>query len=408
MGVSTKLAKTALARLGDIPLPQIEEIWHGQAPPYVALLAWVDGRSARPRNDDPAPFRPVMLAQPLDKALLRELDPSAFAAEWKWDGIRVQASAGTNAAGEQVRRLYSRSGDDISAAFPDVLEALDFDATLDGELLVVRESAVQPFSTLQRRLNRKSVSRKLLAEAPAHIRAYDILFAEGRDLRALAFEERRAMLERLVGRIASPRIDLSAMVAFSGWDELERARADPAGAGAGHDADAVEGVMLKRRDSTYEAGRPRGPWFKWKRDPFVIDAVLLYAQRGHGRRSSLYSDYTFGVWRQGEHGRELVPVGKAYSGFTDAELKRLDRFVRENTIERFGPVRSVRANADVGLVLEVAFEGLNESARHKSGIAMRFPRIARIRWDKPAGEADTLDNLVALLTHRNARNTRNG
>ena len=164
--------------------------------------------------------------------------------------------------------------------------------------------------------------------------------------------------------------------------------------------------MLKRNDSIYEAGRPKGPWFKWKRDPFNVDAVLMYAQRGHGKRSSLYSDYTFGVWRKGEGGPELVPVGKAYSGFTDEELNRLDKFVRDNTVDRFGPVRAVRADAETGLVLEIAFEGLNSSTRHKSGIAMRFPRIARIRWDKPSREADTLSNLTRLLPRRKAGGTK--
>jgi DNA ligase-1 len=186
-------------------------------------------------------------------------------------------------------------------------------------------------------------------------------------------------------------------VPFASWEELATARADPASANAGEDADAVEGVMLKRRDSAYVPGRPKGQWWKWKRDPHVIDAVLMYAQRGHGKRSSFYSDYTFGVWTAGENGDELVPVGKAYFGFTDEELAEIDRFVRRNTVNRFGPVREVTHEAGKGLVMEVAFEGLQRSTRHKSGVAMRFPRISRLRWDKPPRDADRLETLEKML-----------
>jgi DNA ligase 1 len=189
-------------------------------------------------------------------------------------------------------------------------------------------------------------------------------------------------------------------VPFKTWSELAAARADPASAGAGADAEAVEGVMVKRRDAAYVPGRPKGPWWKWKRDPMVIDAVLMYAQRGHGKRSSYYSDYTFGVWSKGETGEELVPVGKAYFGFTDEELIQIDRFVRRHTVDRFGPVREVVHEPKSGLVLEVAFEGLQRSTRHKSGIAMRFPRISRLRWDKPPAEADRLETLESMLTQR--------
>jgi len=228
---------------------------------------------------------------------------------------------------------------------------------------------------------------------PAFIRAYDLLIEGEDDLRRLPLRDRRARLERFVDAIANDRFDISELVAITSWTALDDLRSDP--------PDAVaEGVMLKRLDSEYVPGRPKGPWFKWKRDPFLVDAVMMYAQRGHGKRSSFYSDYTFGVWREGEAGMELVPVGKAYFGFTDAELKTLDKFVRDNTVERFGPVRSVKAGPDTGLVLEIAFEGLQKSARHKSGIAMRFPRIHRIRWDKPAGEADRLSALEGLLDAR--------
>jgi DNA ligase-1 len=271
---------------------------------------------------------------------------------------------------------------------------------IDGELLVLRDGRVQTFNVLQQRLNRKIVSPKLMKDFPIHLRAYDLLGDDENDLRELPFVERRARLEAFVKKLDDPRIDLSATVAFDSWEALTAARADPAQAGAGDDADAVEGVMLKRRDAAYLPGRPRGQWWKWKRDPHIIDAVLMYAQRGHGKRSSYYSDYTFGVWTSGEDGEQLVPVGKAYFGFTDEELLQIDRFVRRNTTEKFGPVRHVVHEPDQGLVLEVAFEGLARSPRHKSGVAMRFPRISRLRWDKPPREADRLETLERMLKAR--------
>jgi DNA ligase-1 len=390
VGVSARLAKQALAQLGHVPLADIEELWHGQTPPYEDLFAWLSGRGEKPNADAPARFRPVMLAQALDApGDFARLNAADYAAEWKWDGIRVQA---VNEGGQ--RRLYSRTGDDIGKSFPDVLEALNFEGVLDGELLVLEEGRLAGFSDLQQRLNRKTIDAALMRKYPAGIRAYDLLLDGGRDLRRLPFAERRNRLETFVARLKNPRIDLSPLQPFSSWDELTALRAHPP---AG-DAQKSEGLMLKRWDSIYEAGRPKGPWFKWKRDPHLVDAVLMYAQRGHGKRSGFYSDYTFGVWRTGKDGvRSLTPVGKAYFGFTDEELARLDKFVRDNTLERFGPVRSVRADGDFGLVLEIAFEGLQRSARHKSGVAMRFPRVNRIRWDKPAREADELATLERML-----------
>jgi DNA ligase-1 len=337
-----------------------------------------------------------MLAQAIDEAVdFAKLDPADYAAEWKWDGIRVQA-----VHEGLVRRLYTRTGDDISRTFPDILDALDDEGVLDGELLVIRDGRVAPFADLQQRLNRKQVDAKLMAQFPAAIRAYDLLQEGPDDTRILPFAERRRRLEAFVARQASPRIDLSPVQPFKSWAELAALRSEPP---AG-DPQIAEGLMLKRWDSIYEAGRPKGPWFKWKRDPFLVDAVLMYAQRGHGKRSSFYSDYTFGVWCDDPLGqRILTPVGKAYFGFTDEELKQIDKYVRDNTIERFGPVRSVRAEPRHGLVFEVAFEGLQRSTRHKSGIAMRFPRINRIRWDKPPGEADELATLERLLAQIESR-----
>lgn len=377
VGVSGRLARTALTRLGDTDLAEVEEVWHAVEAPYGALFDWLEGRSEKPSLTDALTFRPLMLAHPLDADDQERLDLGDYRAEWKWDGIRVQLVLRNGQA-----RLFSRTGDDISRAFPDVLSGLAGDAVLDGELLVMRANGIGTFGDLQQRLNRKTVTAKLQAEQPVGIRLYDILLAGDRDCRGLGFDDRRAVLEHWVADHPSNRLDLSPTLALTGWDEMQAARMAPP-------HPAIEGLMLKRGDSAYQAGRPKGLWFKWKRDPHRIDCVMMYAQRGHGKRSSLYSDFTFGAWRDGE----LVPVGKAYFGFTDAELAELDRFVRTNTVERYGPVRAVSQT----LVLEVAFDGINRSRRHKSGVAMRFPRIARIRWDKPAAEADQLATLERLI-----------
>ena len=396
VGLSARLAKQAVADFGGVAVAEVEELWHAQHPPYEDLFAWLEGRAAKPSSANPARFRPAMLAQAIDEAVdFTRLDPADYAAEWKWDGIRVQAAFEGG-----VRRLYTRSGDDISRTFPDVLEALQTEGVLDGELLVIRDGRLAPFADLQQRLNRKTVDAKMLSAFPAAIRAYDLLQDGADDTRVLPFAERRRRLEAFVARQDPARIDLSPLQPFADWDALAALRLSPP---AG-DAQVAEGLMLKRWDSIYEAGRPKGPWFKWKRDPHLIDAVLMYAQRGHGKRSSFYSDYTFGVWTEDAAGqRSLTPVGKAYFGFTDEELKQIDKFVRDNTLERFGPVRSVRAESHAGLVFEVAFEGLQRSTRHKSGVAMRFPRIHRIRWDKPPGEADDLATLERLLSAIEAR-----
>ncbi len=398
VGLTARLAKRAAADMSDPPtdVAEVEEVWHALHPPYEDLFAWLEGRGERPSTENPGRFRPTMLAQAIDEAVdFGKLDPADYAAEWKWDGIRVQA---VNEGG--VRRLYTRTGDDISRSFPDVVDALAQEGVIDGELLVMVEGQVAPFADLQQRLNRKTVDAKLLAKFPAGVRAYDLLAEGAEDTRTLPFAERRRRLEAFVARERTPRIDLSPTQPFETWAELAALRADPP---AG-DPQLAEGLMLKRWDSIYEAGRPKGPWFKWKRDPMLIDAVLMYAQRGHGKRSSFYSDYTFGVWTTDDAGaRVLTPVGKAYFGFTDAELKQIDKYVRDHTIERFGPVRSVRAEPHAGLVFEVAFEGLQRSTRHKSGVAMRFPRINRIRWDKPPGEADKLSTLERMLEKMEGR-----
>jgi DNA ligase-1 len=384
LGVSARLAKTALAQAFGLDVDSVEEVWHGIDPPYLPLFDWAEGRGAQPTAENVPVFRPFMLAHPLDDLRL-SLDD--YAAEWKWDGIRVQI---VRAGGET--RLYSRAGDDISRSFPEVAEAFRVEGAVDGELLVRGESqgadehggAAASFNALQQRLGRKLVSAKMLADYPAFVRLYDVLFEGAEDLRALPWEERRERLAALVPKLDPERFDLSALIAAPTFDALEEIRA------GARDA-SIEGVMLKRRDSPYVAGRRTGLWYKWKRDPLVADCVLMYAQRGSGKRSSYYSDFTFGCWTpEGE----LLPVGKAYFGFTDEELLWLDRFVRNHTVQRFGPVREVEKS----LVLEVAFDSIHASRRHKSGLAMRFPRISRIRTDKPAAEADRIETLKRLAT----------
>ncbi|MFC0206254.1 cisplatin damage response ATP-dependent DNA ligase [Novosphingobium soli] len=390
IGISARLAKTAFAQAFDVAVEDVEEHWHGQAAPYAPLFNWAAHGAEPPHAEDLPLFRPFMLAHGLDDA---QVDLADYAAEWKWDGIRVQVVHARGEHGHGDTRVYSRSGDDISGTFPEIAEALPIEAVLDGELLVRgahqggEEGGAASFNALQQRLGRKAVSRKMREDYPAFVRLYDVLVLEGRDLRPLPWAERRAALEALLPRLDPQRFDISAVIEAADFAELaairERARDD-----------AIEGVMLKRRDSPYVAGRRTGLWYKWKRDPLLVDCVLMYAQRGSGKRSSFYSDYTFGCWDgDPDAGAELLPVGKAYFGFTDEELKWLDRYVRNHTVNRFGPVRET----DKSLVFEVAFDSVHASKRHKSGVAMRFPRISRIRTDKPAHEADTLETLRGLI-----------
>jgi DNA ligase-1 len=388
VGVSARLARTAVAELGGVEVAEIEAVWPVLAPPYAPLFAWLEGRGSRPSTRDAASFRPMMLAHALGEDDRRRAPLDAYQVEWKWDGIRAQL------VGEGGRlRLYARSGQEIDGSFPELMRAFEgLEASLDGELLVVRDGEAAPFAELQRRLNRKRPSRRLQAEHPVALRVYDLLDEGGEDLRPRPLAERRARLEAFVAtwRAARPEapLSLSPLVEVEDWQALDRLRAAPP-------HPSIEGLMLKRLDSAYLAGRPRGPWFKYKRAPHTVDAVLMYAQRGHGRRSSFYSDYTFGLWRDGA----LVPVGKAYFGFTDAELRELDAWIRGHTTARFGPVREVAP----ALVLEVAFEGVQASSRHKSGVALRFPRIHRIRWDRAAESADRLESLLALLERDGGR-----
>jgi DNA ligase-1 len=389
IGISARLAKSAFALAFGVSVDDVEEYWHGQTAPYLPLFDWAARGGPAPSADDLPLFRPFMLAHALEGSVV---DMKDFAAEWKWDGIRVQL---VHAGGET--RLYSRSGDDISGTFPEIAAALPVPAVLDGELLVRgshqggqnenAQGGAASFNALQQRLGRKRVAKKMLEDYPAFVRLYDILIAGSDDLRQHSWEQRRARLEHFAARLDPLHFDVSEVIEAASLDELaairERARDN-----------AIEGVMLKRRDSPYVAGRRTGLWYKWKRDPLLADCVLMYAQRGSGKRSSFYSDYTFGCWDgDPDQGAELLPVGKAYFGFTDEELKWLDRFVRNHTVRTFGPVRET----DKCLVFEVAFDSVHTSKRHKSGLAMRFPRINRIRTDKPAHEADRIGTLRAMV-----------
>ncbi len=375
VGAGARLARVSLAQAFGLAVEEVEEVWHGLAPPYDELFAWAEGRGPRPDPAGRPLFRPFMLAHPLEEPAA--LDPRLYAAEWKWDGIRVMAVRVGGTA-----RLYSRDGNDIGASFPELPEAQGIDAVLDGELLVRGAGGVASFNTLQQRLGRKALTKTLMTKYPVFMRCYDLLFDGGEDVRGLPWDARRARLARLVASLPAERFDLSPEVAFADLEELDRMRRQPPDP-------AIEGVMLKRRDSAYVAGRRAGLWYKWKRNPLLADCVLMYAQRGHGKRSSFYSDFTFGAW---DGDGLLLPVGKAYFGFTDEELRWLDRWVRAHTVNRYGPVREVEKS----LVLEVAFDSIAPSGRHRSGLAMRFPRISRIRHDKPAAEADRISTLRAL------------
>jgi DNA ligase-1 len=378
VGVAHTLVARALANVANVP-PEIMAHrlmgqWAPTAEDYRHLLEPSSAKS------DPGQPYPFFLAHPLEGEPHALGDVGDWQAEWKWDGIRAQL----------LRRqdqivLWSRGEDLLTDRFPEIAavgSALENGTVLDGEILAWRDEGPLPFAALQRRIGRKNLSVRVLAEAPAAFMAYDLLELEGIDLRASALVERRARLEAFQARL--PRnlaLRLSPVIELSSWDELVELRRTARERGA-------EGVMLKRRASAYGVGRPKGDWWKWKVEPFAIDAVLIYAQPGHGRRASLLTDYTFGVWHEGE----LVPVAKAYSGLTDAEIRQVDAFIRRNTLERHGPVRMVRPE----LVFELHFEGIQISDRHRSGLAVRFPRMNRWRTDKKPEEADTLEALWAL------------
>ena len=376
IGVSERLVKTAIAEQYNKSLIEIEEIWHGLKFPYNNFFKWLKNEAQKPKISFKDLFHPMMLANPLDKEKdFTNLDPKNFQAEYKWDGIRIQLMVSSSGIS-----LYSRNGEDISTAFPDIIENIEGEAVIDGELLVGKNFKPSTFNDLQQRLNRKKATSELLQKYPVFIRAYDILFYKSRDLRKLKLVERRKYLEKFHSQYKKNNIDLSPVIKFSDWNDLKKFKNNTTD-------ELNEGVMIKLKDSQYFPGRKKGFWYKWKKNPKYVDTILMYAQRGHGKRSSYYSDYTFGVWNK----KNLVPIGKAYSGYTDKELLKLDKFIRNNTVNKFGPVREIKKE----IVLEVAFDNVFSSKRHKSGVALRFPRIHRIRWDKPVNQVVTIEEFKA-------------
>ena len=380
IGMSARSVKRTLANMKSVDIEVIEELWHGLEPPYSNLFNWIDGDGGLPDVSQKVRYLPVMLSHPIEERDLDRISPETHFAEWKWDGIRVQISAGENGV-----RIFSRTGDDISHSFPDLVEAVEFDAVLDGELLVRTDAGLGSFNDLQQRLNKKKPTAKLMGELPGHFRMYDILSLAGENMREQPLEVRRRCLEDFYQRLDTDRFSISDLLEFSSVDDLRKKREEAERSGG-----ILEGLMIKSRQSIYVSGRPKHGWYKWKCDPYLLDAVLMYAQRGHGKRSSYYSDYTFGLWSDSG---KLLPIGKAYFGFTDEELKLIDNWIRNNKMDRFGPVQEVRKE----LVFEVAFDSAHQSKRHKSGFALRFPRINRIRWDKPAIEANRLEDLAELV-----------
>lgn len=379
IGVSRKLMTRALARAtgqdeAHLALKLMGN-WTPDTTSYHALVETED-----PAADLSRPY-PFYLAYQLEEAPENLGSPEDWQAEWKWDGIRGQLilRGGT-------QHLWSRGEELLTDRFPEFARAGDFlpqGCVFDGEVLAWADEAPLPFATLQPRITRKTVPKKLLRDAPAVLLAYDLLEKDGKDLRDTPMADRRARLERLLAeRPAACPVRLSPLLAFSDWDHLATLRETAREARA-------EGLMLKRRAAPYLAGRKKGDWWKWKLDPLTVDAVMIYAQQGHGRRANLFTDFTFAIWK----GNELVPFTKAYSGLTDAEFNEITGWVRKNTLQRFGPVRQVRPEH----VFEIAFEGIQKSPRHKSGIALRFPRMSRWRRDKPVAEANSLDDLQDLL-----------
>jgi DNA ligase 1 len=386
VGVSQQLVTRAIGAVGKIEPAVVAHRLMGDWEPSSAFFErLLAGDSVDADLSRPYPF---FLAYPLEEALQSLGDWSSWQAEWKWDGIRCQL----------IHRkaqtfLWSRGKELVTERYPELAaigEALPEGTAIDGEILPHKDDKILPFAMLQKRIGRKAVTRSILTQIPVIIMAYDLIEHAGADIRPWPLDRRRQALAEVIAELhrelptLAPRLRLSPLVNAASWDDLARARTSSR-------EQQAEGLMIKRRASAYGVGRRRGDWWKWKVQPNTIDAVLLLAQRGSGKRASLYTDYTFGVWDTSTG--VLVPIAKAYSGLTDDEILRVDAFIRHNMIEKFGPVRTVKPE----LVFELAFEGLNRSKRHKSGVAVRFPRILRWRTDKPAADADTLDTLRALL-----------
>ena len=379
VGVSNELLKESLSKIGIRTKEEIEENWYGFSFPYYGFFEWLEGEDLPEKFNNKNLFHSFMLSNPFDENLVNKINIEDYRCEYKWDGIRAQITISSSG------KIYSRNGEDISNSFPELKIKSNKVSVLDGELVVKKGNIIFSFNELQKRIGRKKVSRKTLSELPVHFICYDILFYNDLDIRKLSFEKRRNFLSKYIQELNHPNISISSLINFNSWNDLRSIREKSQN-------NHIEGIMLKNKNSIYKRGRPTFCWYKWKRDPFLEDLIIMYAQRGHGKRSSFYSDFTFGCWVDNKF-KSLVPIGKAYSGFTNDELKKLDKWVRDNTLERFGPVRSVKP----GLVVEIAFDNLNFSNRHKSGVALRFPRFNRIRWDKPIEEVCLLDDIKKLI-----------
>ena len=379
VGVSTQLLKESLSKIGIKSKNEIEEKWFGFKFPYTGFFEWLNGADLPPNFNTKDLFHSFMLSNPLDEKLINEISIKDYTCEYKWDGIRAQLILSKSG------KIYSRNGDDITMSFPELRITKEKFSVLDGELVIKKDNNILSFNQLQKRIGRKKLDKKTLENLPAHFIAYDILFLKDLDLRKFSFQKRRLLLEKYITELDHSNVSISSLINFGCWDEIKSIREKSL-------SNHIEGVMLKNKNSLYLSGRPSHCWYKWKRNPFLEDLIIMYAKRGHGKRSSFYSDFTFGCWTDKRRER-LVPIGKAYSGFTNDELKRLDKWVRNNTAEKFGPVRSLKAN----LVVEIAFDNLNFSNRHKSGIALRFPRFNRIRWDKPVEDVCVLDDIKKLI-----------
>ena len=383
VGMSARSVKRVLAEFGDVDLDDIEQLWHAIEPPYEELFLWLSGNSEKPDISGKLSFTPLMLAHPVDLKSLDFINPNEWFAEWKYDGIRVQL-----VTSNEESAIFSRSGENITGSFPELSKEITRESVLDGELVVMRDKEIGSFNDLQKRLNKKRPTKKDIISYPTAVIVYDVLSCRGESYRKKTLEERRSLLESFFKKGAmSDRLFLSPTLSFKDAKDLQRIVENL----TKNRENQFEGLMIKKKASEYVSGRPKGEWFKWKKEPHLVDAVLMYAQRGHGKRSSFYSDYTFGLWDEGN----LLPIGKAYFGFTDEELGLLDKWVRNNTVERFGPVRAV----EPGLVLEIAFDSVHISNRHKSGVALRFPRVNRIRWDKSADYADHIGMLKGLIVN---------
>ena len=397
VGVSQELVVRALSQVGGVPANVVAHRMMGDIAPTAEFVASL--YSHETGDADATKPYPFMLAHPLEADPATLGPPEDWCAEWKWDGLRAQVLHRRG----QVS-IWSRGEDLMTERFPEIAaiaERLPDGTVLDGEILGWSDGRPLKFAELQKRIGRKNLGKKILADVPAALVAFDLLEENGEDLREKPLRERRARLEALLMTLVEdPPVTEPDLSLLAVTPHLFAALPLPADEWASHAERraasrglAVEGLMLKRWDSAYLVGRKKGSWWKWKIEPMTVDAVLVYAQRGSGKRASLYTDYTFAVWDEEGEERKLVPFAKAYSGLTDAEIRKLDAFIRRNTVDKFGPVRSVTPT----LVFELAFEGINLSTRHKSGVAVRFPRILRQREDKPPEAADTLASIRAMI-----------